>query len=234
VALAAGLVFMAHRYRVTQVVNLERVRTAIATDLHDDIGASLSHIAVLSEVARAGADGTSRRTQEALERVAVLARELVDSLGDIVWSIRAVPDGLDSLAGRMREFALDLLADQRIDFELRSPQAGQSRPELSLQARRHLFLVFKECIHNAARHSGCTSVKAELKVVEREILLVVADNGKGLEPTAESLGFNGGNGIPNMRRRAGILGGSIQIDSKPGEGCTVSMRLPPRRRYLFE
>jgi ligand-binding sensor domain-containing protein/signal transduction histidine kinase len=229
VALAAGLVFAAHRYRVTQMVNLERMRTAIATDLHDDIGSSLSHIAVLSEVARAGVGGENRRTQESLERVAVLARELVDSLSDIVWSIRAVPDGLDSLVSRMREFALDLLGGQRIDFELRAPPAGQSGQQLSLQARRHLFLMFKECIHNASRHSACTAVKAELKVVEREILLTVADNGRGVQLAEMSPGYRGGNGIPGMRRRAETLGGSIRIVSEPGKGCTVSMRLPLRR-----
>jgi signal transduction histidine kinase/sugar lactone lactonase YvrE len=228
-ALAAALVFAAHRYRLMQVMNLERMRTAIATDLHDDIGSSLSHIAVLSEVARAGVKSENRRTQESLQRVAALAREMVDSLGDIVWSIRAVPDSLDSLVSRMREFGLDLLAGQGIDFELRSPPTGQSVPLLSLQARRHLFLVFKECVHNASRHSGCTAVKAEIKVVEREILLTVADNGRGLKPEGEPMGSRGGNGIPGMRQRAEILGGSLQLLSKPGEGCTLSMRLPLKR-----
>ena len=232
VALAAALVFAAHRYRVAQMVNLERMRTAIATDLHDDIGSSLSQIAVLSEVARAGVNGENRRTQESLQRVAVLAREMVDSLGDIVWSIRAVPDGLDSLVSRMREFALDLLAGQGIDFELRSPPAGHSVPNLNLQARRHLFLMFKECIHNASRHSGCTAVKADLQVVERELLLTVADNGRGMKPGIEPLRSSGGNGIPGMRQRAEMLGGSIEFVSRPGEGCTVSMRLPLGRSPL--
>jgi signal transduction histidine kinase len=234
-ALVAALVFAAHRYRVTQMVNLERMRTAIATDLHDDIGSSLSQIAVLSEVARAGVNGDNPRTQESLQRVAVLARELVDSLGDIVWSIRSVPDGLDSLLTRMREFALDLLAGQGIDFELRSPDPGQTGARLSLQARRHLFLMFKECIHNAARHSGCTAVAAELKIGEREIMLTVTDNGKGLPSGDESHVFSGGNGIPGMRQRAETLGGDVRLLSRPGEGCTVSMRLPlprgPFSRY---
>ena len=119
-AVAIALVFAGHRYRVTQMVNLERMRTAIATDLHDDIGASLSQIAILSEVARVG------RPSEPLERVAALARELVDSMSDIVWSIRSEPHGMDSLIRRMREFALDLLATQGIDFELKTPQTGET------------------------------------------------------------------------------------------------------------
>jgi signal transduction histidine kinase len=234
--MATALIFAVHRYRVNQMVNLERMRTAIATDLHDDIGSSLSQIAVLSEVARAGVNGDNPRTQESLQRVAVLARELVDSLGEIVWSIRSAPDGLDSLVARMREFALDLLAGQGIDFELRSPEPGQSGARLSLQARRHLFLIFKECIHNAARHSGCTAVASELKIGEREIMLTVSDNGKGLASDGECHAYGGGNGIPGMRQRAGVLGGHIHFLSKSGQGCTVSMTLPlprgPFTRYL--
>ena len=225
-ALAMALVFAAHRYRVAQMVDLERMRTAIATDLHDDIGASLSQIAILSEVARVGGDGQGR-PGEPLERVATLARELVDSMGDIVWSIRSEPRGMDSLIWRMREFALDLLASQGIEFELQTPPTGES-VQLSLQSRRQLFLMFKECIHNAARHSGCTAVRAELKEVDREIALTVEDNGSGLNPVERPPGWTGGHGIPGMRRRAESLGGSMQLTSKPGEGCRVAIRLPLR------
>jgi ligand-binding sensor domain-containing protein/signal transduction histidine kinase len=229
-ALAALLVFGAHRYRVRQAVNLERVRTAIATDLHDDIGSSLSQIAVLTEVARAGVNGENRRTQESLQRVAVLAREMVDSLSDIVWSIRAAPDGFDSLVSRMREFALDLLAGQGIEFDLRS--AGRGEQQLGLEVRRHLFLMFKECIHNVARHSGCTAVKAELLVEDHEIVLTVADNGRGFETAGQA---GGGSGIAGMRRRAESARGRVEVSSHPGDGCTVSIRLPlGRAAYLFK
>jgi len=225
VALAAALVFAAHRYRVTQMVNLERMRTAIATDLHDDIGAGLSQIAILSEVARVGGNGPGR-PGEPLERVATLARELVDSMGDIVWSIRSEPHGVDSLIRRMRQFALDLLESQGIEFEFQTPV--EENVQLSLQARRQLFLMFKECVHNAARHSGCSAVKAELKVADREIALTVEDNGSGLNAVERPPGWTGGNGIPGMRRRAESLGGRMQLTSKPGEGCRVEIHLPTR------
>ncbi len=222
------MVYLLHRYRVSQAVSLERMRTAIATDLHDDIGASLSQIAILSEVARAGVGPENRLPQESLEKVGSLARELVDSLSEIVWSIRSEPDGLDSLVRRMREFALDLLVSQGIDFVLRAPQGGDT-VHLSLHARRQLFLMFKECIHNVSRHSGCTSVRAELQIEDREIALTVEDNGTGFSQTEKAQGGAGGNGIPGMRRRAESLGGSIQFHSPPGQGCKVSIRLPVRR-----
>lgn len=229
-ALAAGLVFGAHRYRVTQIVNLERMRTAIATDLHDDIGASLSQIAILSEVARVGANGPSQ-AREPLERIAALARELVDSMGDIVWSIRSEPHSMESLIRRMREFALDLLGAQGIVFQLRMPTLAEEL-QLGLQARRQLFLIFKECIHNAARHSGCSAVSAELQIVDRELVLTVRDDGRGLEAGETPPGRNGGNGIPSMRRRAESLGGRVLITSTPGQGCLVSAYFPARHVSL--
>jgi ligand-binding sensor domain-containing protein/signal transduction histidine kinase len=225
VALAAALVFAAHRYRVAQVVSLERMRTAIATDLHDDIGASLSQIAILSEVARVGGNG-AERPDEPLERVAALARELVESMGDIVWSIRSEPQGMDSLVRRMREFAIDLLASQGVEFVLRAPELGD-QAVLSLQGRRELFLIFKECIHNAARHSGCTAVTAELRVTDREVTLTVSDNGQGLTNGRRAPGWPGGTGIQNMRKRAEGLGGRMEVTSQGG--VTVEVHLPRKR-----
>jgi signal transduction histidine kinase len=139
---------------------------------------------------------------------------------------------MESLIRRMREFALDLLSSQGIDFELRTPPLGKN-VELSLQARRQVFLIFKECIHNAARHSHCTAVVAELKIADREAVLTIEDNGTGLKQEEKTPGAKselpGGTGIPNMRRRSQELGGRMQLTSKPGEGCCVEIRFPVRR-----
>jgi signal transduction histidine kinase len=230
-ATLAGVVYLLHSYRVAQIVNLERMRTLIATDLHDDIGSGLSQIAILSEVARARVSSDHHMPIESLERVGILARELVDSMSDIVWSIRSEADGFDSLVSRMREFAIDLLVSQGIGFELRAPSVGEHL-KLSLQARRQLLLLFKECVHNAARHSGCSKVLTTLQIEDKEILLIVVDNGKGLSAIEKPPGWAGGNGIPGMRQRAESLNGSIQFDSQPGQGCTVSIRVPARRNAL--
>jgi hypothetical protein len=106
-------------------MSLERMRSAIATNLLDVIGATLSQIAILREVARVGAGGR-RPPGELLERVAALAREVVDSMSDIVWSIRTEPHGMDSLLTRMRQFALDLLGSREIEFQLSLPDRKMS------------------------------------------------------------------------------------------------------------
>src|SRR5260370_33431712 len=89
--------------------------------------------------------------------------------------------------------------------------------------------MFKECINNVARHSGSTAVKAELKVVDREIALTVEDNGSGLNAVDKPPGWTGGNGIPGMRRRAERVGGRLQILVKAGQGCNVAIHPPTRR-----
>jgi signal transduction histidine kinase len=152
-------------------------------------------------------------------------------MSDIVWSIRAEPHGMDSLIRRMREFALDVLASQGIEFEFQTP-VNVDGVQLSLQDRRQLFLMFKECINNVARHSACTEAKAELDMTGREIVLTVEDNGRGLESSEKPPGWAGGNGIPGMRRRAESLGGSMQLTSHPGQGCTVEFRIPIHRGVL--
>jgi two-component sensor histidine kinase len=177
-------------------------------------------------VARVNANG-SGRPGEPLERVATLAREVVDSMGDIVWSTRSESHGMESLIRRMREFALDLLSSQGIDFELRTPEMGKPA-ELSLQARRQVFLIFKKCIHNAARHSRCSAVVAELKIADREAVMTIEDNGTGLRSEDKT---TGGTGISNIERRSWELGGRMQIDFEAGRGLlrvdSVSTRAQP-------
>jgi ligand-binding sensor domain-containing protein/signal transduction histidine kinase len=224
----AGVMFGAHRYRVSQLMQIERMRTTIATDLHDDIGASLSQIAILSEVARSDAQARQPGAGDRLERIASLARDMVDSMSDIVWSIRVEPEGMESLVRRMREYAIDLLESQAIGFELRASQSTFPL-RMSLQGRRHLFLIFKECIHNAARHSQGSLVTADLEVARREIILRVRDNGIGGGNLNGSHKETGGTGIPSMKRRAESLGGRIEWSAVPGVGCTVEVRMPIRR-----
>jgi len=218
VALAA---WYAHRYRLARLLELERVRTRIATDLHDDIGSSLTQIAVLTEVARAnaGADGTPSDAR--LARIAELSRELVDAMSDIVWAINPQRDNLGDLAYRMRRFASDLLASRGIEIEFAAPEdAGETA--LRAEARREAFLIFKEGIHNIVRHAQCRRVEVDLGVDQHRLVLRLSDDGQGA-----GVGINGrGHGITNMRQRARAVGGDLQIASGPGQGTVIILSVP--------
>src|SRR5262249_44352309 len=238
-ALGVGLTALAfYRSRIKRVVELERVRTRIATDLHDDIGSSLSQIAILSEVSRQRLGKDPDGVSESLAQIANTSRDLVDSMSDIVWAINPRRDRLSDLAQRMREFAGDVFTAREIDFSFHAP-AGGLELRIDADVRRQLYLIFKEAVNNAARHSRCTQAAIELDVAQGYLLLHVRDNGRGFDPNGDAATSRNGNGLASMRERARALGGEIEIISQANLGAAVKLNLPlgPRagsrwRRYL--
>jgi len=219
-----------YRYRVAQLLAIERVRTRIATDLHDDIGASLSQIAILSELVRGESD-TRPESANTLGRIATIARELVESMSDIVWAINPKRDRVGDLIQRMRHFASDTLTSGDIGVTFRIPELGR---ELALGAdmRREVLLIFKEAINNVVQHARCASVEIEVEVGPEGLMLRVSDNGDGLPMAVHR---EGGHGLASMRERAIRLGGDLAVDSRPGRGTTLILRVPLRqttRHYL--
>ena len=193
---AIGLtIYALHRYRVAQVLAVANVRTRIATDLHDDIGASLSQIAVLSEVARRGS--ANGRNGAPLAEIAGISRELVDSMSDIVWAINPEHDRLSNLVYRMRRFATDLLGGQGIALQFHSSVADHDL-RIGANVRRQIYLIFKEAIHNVARHSCARRVEVDLDRDGDYLALRVGDDGRGFDVRAES----DGHGLASIRRNA--------------------------------
>ncbi len=219
--LAVLAAYALHRYRLARLLEIERVRRRIATDLHDDIGASLSRVAILSEVARQDIGNGDGRTAARLSQIAESARELMDEMSDVVWSIDPRRDNLGNLVTRIRRFASDLLESRGIAFDLAAPP-GADRVRLTPEQRRHIFLILKEAVNNAARHAGCASVSLSFHLSGRQLVAQVHDNGAGFpQPDEES-----GCGLANMRARAESLGASFQVDSAPGCGTSVMFRVP--------
>jgi ligand-binding sensor domain-containing protein/signal transduction histidine kinase len=216
----AALIFVLHRYLLAQALAVERMRTHIARDLHDEIGSSLSQIAILSEVAQ------HERASKAVPEIASIARELVDAMNDIVWAINPKHDRLGNLLHRMRRFGEETLGACNIALRFRAPDVDASlrtRPEV----RRHLFLVFKEAVTNAARHSGASAADIDLELDGKWFRLCVADDGCGFDPNEET----DGDGLANMRKRVEALGGRFDVQSSPGHGTrlSVAIALVPHR-----
>jgi signal transduction histidine kinase len=233
-ALAIGLgVYALYRYRVERLVEVERIRTRIATDLHDDIGSGLSQVSLLSEVIRRRV-GHEETVAEPLSTIATLSRDLVDSMGDIVWAINPRRDRLSDLTQRMRRFASDVLSAQDIEFSFNVPDP-QHNIRLGPDMRRELFLIFKESINNIVRHSGCAAVEITFLVTDGALELTLRDDGRGFDP--DSASASEGNGLDNMRRRARKLGGQLLIRSSTGRGTEINLKAPLERqqwlRYLL-
>lgn len=221
----AATAWTMHRFRVARAVELERVRTRIATDLHDDIGASLSQIAILSEVLNRRTDLESTASRTYLSRIADSSRELVDSMADIVWAINPRRDRLSDLVQRMRRFVGDAVAGREIEYTFSAPSEERDL-HLGPDLRRQLFLVCKESVNNAVRHSECDRLDVELRLKGERLELRVRDNGRGFDTTAEYDGY----GLDSIKRRASELGGKLRLESVPGEGTTVQIEVPLGKR----
>jgi len=236
-AAAILAIYGVHEFRVRELLAVEGIRLRIATDLHDDIGASLSHIAMLSEVvasevARMGLAQDTQRLNEPLSRIGSVSRELIDSMSDIVWAISPRKDRLQALTQRMCEFAREILAPRNIDFHLEAAGVDQE-VRLDPEVRRQAFLIFKECIHNVVRHSGSTTVLCDFRVEQRRLVLRLSDNGGGFAVAAPNGSPGGGHGLASMQQRAAALGGSLEIVTGDQKGVTVVLRVPLGRRALL-
>ena len=214
-----------------RLIELERVRTRIATDLHDDIGASLTQIVVLSEVAQQSIERTHGAPVSAqLASISSVSNELVEAMSDIVWAINPQKDRLSDLTLRMRRLASDLLTARQIAFSFHAPVAEQNVP-LGANVRRGVFLIFKESLNNIVKHSACTQAEIEFQIGGEWLTLTLGDNGQGFDPalaaSADSRSrARGGNGLANMRRRAHEMGGELEVRSASGSGTTVTLKIP--------
>ena len=223
--LIGAAIYSMYRYRLKQKLEVERVRTHIAADLHDDIGANLTRIAILSEVAHSRLGEGNTSVNQPLSSIAQISRESVASMSDIVWAINPKRDSLLDLIQRMRRFASEIFSNRRIEFEFRAPETGQDL-KLGANIRRDVFLIFKEALNNAARHSDCERVTIDLSLDRSWLLLKVRDNGRGFDVSEP----REGEGLVSMRRRAIGLGGALSVSSLAGEGTEIVLKIPRRIR----
>lgn len=210
-----------YRSRMKHLLRIERVRTRIAADLHDDIGTNLTRIAILSEVANSQLNDANLGVANPLSSIARISRESVASMSDIVWAINPRRESLLDLVLRMRKFATEVLAGRRIEVEFNAPEADQDQ-KLSADLRRDVFLIFKEALNNAVRHSNCTKVCIQLLFDRHSLVLKIEDNGCGFEST----GTSDGHGLTSMQRRAKALGGQLELLSTAGVGTRILLRVP--------
>jgi signal transduction histidine kinase len=224
----AGVVVAGYRVRVARLIGVERVRSRIATDLHDDIGASLSQIAILAEVARARAGATPERPDatDPLARIAETSRTLVDSMSDIVWAINPEVDSLDDLVHRMRRFIEDTLGSADLEVVFAAPDPAHT-VRLGADVRREVFLILKESVNNIAKHARCRTATITLAVDRRRLVLEIADDGRGFDPDAPT----DGNGVASMRRRIAALGGRLTLETGPDRGTRLRLDLEHPSRH---
>jgi ligand-binding sensor domain-containing protein/two-component sensor histidine kinase len=215
--LLVGLaIYQFYRFRVRRLLEIERTRTRIATDLHDDIGSDLSKISLLSEVVKMQMQNGSDESNRLLTTIAETSRKSVDSMRDIVWAINPSRDSFNDLVKKMRQFAEETLVEKNIKLNFNAP-ADNQKLKLSMDTRRELYMIFKEAVSNAAKHANCSEVEINFEIIGKEISLQIKDDGKGFDVSQE---FDG-NGLNNMQRRCENLNGKFEIYSREGTKISV-------------
>jgi signal transduction histidine kinase len=204
---------------------LERERTRIAQDLHDEMGAKLCRISFLSENARRRGE-VPEDLQNQIDSISSVSREVLRTLDQIVWAVNPKNDTLEHMASYIAHYAQDYFQMTGIDCEQDIP-AGLPPHALSSQIRHHLFLVVQEAFSNILKHSKATRAKVSMALARDAFTIVISDNGAGFDGAATAGGptGGGGNGLDNMRQRMHAIGGVCRVQSQPGQGTVVHVEL---------
>lgn len=209
---------------------LERERARIARDIHDDLGASLTHITLLSQSARSELAENHAAAAD-MDRIYSTARELTRAMDEIVWAVNPKHDTLDSLVAYLGRFGQNFLTGTGVRCRLDVPVQLPAWT-LTSEIRHNVFLACKEAFNNILKHAGATEVRISLELLSKGFVLVVADNGQGFDPAvlagraagaADPSRAASGNGLQNMRRRLAEVGGHCDWDTAPAEGTRVRM-----------
>jgi signal transduction histidine kinase len=179
----------------------ERIR--ISREMHDDIGAGLTQITLMSERAK-----TNIPNEEPLTEIADASRKLVGSMNEIIWSLNPENNTLEQLLAYLREQLNRLLEYSNISYEIKFPENG-SDILLNNSQRRNLLLVTKEIVHNAIKHSNAKSILVECISTADQLHFRITDDGRGFDTTAKSTGH----GLRNIRRRIEELNGTLEVNS---------------------
>lgn len=216
----AVIVYAWSRYRLQQTLRLHGVRDRIASDLHDEVGSSLSSITIGSRLAAQLSKGESEQVKELLARIGETSSESLRSMSDIVWAIDPKNDQGDALIKRMRRIANELLESKGIEV-IFTITGGTEELKLPMNTRKELILIFKEAVHNASKYSGATLVHCSLSRRAGTLVMGVKDDGRGFDPALHA----DGHGLGSMHRRAIALGTTLVLNSDPGAGTFVGVEI---------
>ena len=241
--LMAGAGLHAHRFRVRrrllrlrQRQALEEERSRIGKDLHDDLGANLTGLALELDVARHAKDDPAALRRR-LDGIAQSIRTMADRMREVVWTVNPHCDTLESFSAYLCQYAENFLATATLRCRLDIP-AELPAHTFPPEARHHLLMVAKEALNNVAKHAVATEVRLGLHLENGDLTLTIADNGRGFppgQPAAATTNLRtpgaaaSGQGLANIRRRVQTLGGRVEVTSELGLGTKIQVRVPLRR-----
>lgn len=214
-------IYSAYRAKLKRIVTALKIRNEIASDLHDDVGSSLSSIMLMSELAKK----QQAPAEDYFDKIKDNAGKIIENMNDIVWAINPNNDTMEQLLIRMQSFASSLLEKKNIALQFRTCIA-LPLVKLTMTERKDFYLIFKEAIHNTFKYAQCNNVCVQINKHDKTIYMTIKDDGKGFDATKNFTG----NGLCNIKKRAKELNGKLGITSECGKGTIVSLNFTPTQK----
>ncbi len=216
------IVVLINRNKLKRTVEMEKMRSRLSRDLHDDIGSTLSSINILSRTAQGNLKQTNdEKTKASLEKINERSQRLLDNMSDIIWNINPGNDTIEEVMSRMREYATTILEAKNIEYTFNFPKEKMDC-KLSMEVKNNMYLIFKEAVNNLSKYSGATKANLSLTFDEKNIHLKIEDNGKGFNE--DEIKHRGG--LSNMQHRAEEIKGTMAIKSIIERGTVIELTLP--------
>jgi signal transduction histidine kinase/ligand-binding sensor domain-containing protein len=197
---------------------IEKERTRISKDMHDEVGASLTRISILTELAKKQ-QSQSQKSNEIIDKISIIAGDVVDELSEIIWAMNPKNDNLETFAAYIRRYAGTYLESTGLFIKFDFPLNIPSLP-MTAEIRRNLFLILKEALHNVVKHAEASNVLLKLLIRDGNLTITIRDDGKGIVLNTT---LSKGNGLHNMQFRAMELGGNYNIITGEGSGTEISI-----------
>jgi len=222
IVLARSIIRHRMRAEILRLENqraLEQERLRIAHDIHDDLGARVTQISLLSALAHDD-PAFPEKARSSFDQISRMSRDLVSALYETVWAVNPENDNLDALGNYLCQMVNQLCEQGQLRCRLHVRELP-TEIKISSQTRHNISMAVKEAVHNIIKHARASEVTVRIDLNESVLTVSVQDDGCGFQPGRNP----SGNGLPNMRRRLENIGGSCSIETEPGHGTTVLMRL---------
>ena len=209
-----------YRYRIAQLVRLQNVRNNIATDLHDDIGSSLTNISILSELSTKNLS-EPEKAQPFLQRISEEVQASSQAMDDIIWSVNSHNDSLQETMARMRRYAAELFDNSAMNCYLQLDEHSGNK-KLSMEQRRDVYLIYKEALNNIHKHADAGNIWIDVRQNQNHLLMHIKDDGNGFNTNL----VTHRNGLKNLQSRVEKWNGKIRIQSEENKGTNIEIKIP--------
>ncbi len=215
----SAVLWMVYRYRINQLKKVLTMRTKISQDLHDEVGATLSGVTLMSELANEKLKThKTEETRSIISRITTESKEMAEKMNDIVWAINPVNDSIEKVLNKIQRYGVNLCSSRNIHFHFIRPD-DREEVHLNMQVRNNIYLVCKEAINNAVKYSGAKNINFSLSGKKNNYLLMISDDGTGFDIAA----IYQGNGLVNMKARAKEISGMLTIRSGSEKGTQIEL-----------